>query len=68
MEWTESIRRSIEFIEKHLTENISAADIASEVFISPYYFQKAFSILTGYTVGEYIRNRRLYLAALDIAA
>lgn len=68
MEWTESIRRAIEYIEQHLTEDIHAEDVAARVYISPFYFQKGFSILTGYTVGEYIRNRRLYLAALDIAA
>ena len=43
-------------------------DVAEEVHISSYYLQKGFSIMTGYTISEYIRCRRLYLAALDVIA
>lgn len=47
-------------------EDIGPEDVAAEVFMSPFYFQKGFKIMTGYSVGEYIRNRRLYLAALEV--
>ncbi len=66
MEWTESIRSAIEFIENHLLEQIVAEDIANEVHISSFYLQKGFKFMTGYSIGEYIRCRRLYLAALDV--
>lgn len=36
------------------------------VHLSPFYFQKCFKMVTGYTVGEYLRNRRLYLAGLEV--
>lgn len=66
MEWTESLQKSIRYMETHLLEDISTEDIAKEVCMSPFYFQKAFKIMTGYSVAEYIRNRRLYLAAMDV--
>ena len=42
-------------------------DVAKEVYISPFYFQKGFSLLCGFTVSEYIRNRRLSLAGNELA-
>ncbi len=66
MEWLESIRTAIEYIENHLEEDISGQDAAEQVFLSPYFLQKGFSLLTGYGIGEYIRSRRLYQAALDL--
>ena len=47
-------------------EDIPAADVAEAVHMSSFYFQRGFKIVTGYTVGEYLRNRRLYLAGLDV--
>ncbi len=69
MTWLENLSRSVSYIEEHLDdETLCVDDVAREAFISPFYFQKGFSIVTGYSVGEYIRNRRLYQAALEIAA
>lgn len=68
MEWTESLKRSINFMEHHLLENIGPDDVAAEVHFSSFYLQKSFRIMTGYSIGEYIRYRRLYLAALDVIA
>lgn len=66
MEWTESIRRAIDYMEAHLTEDITAEDVAESVHMSSFYLQRGFKIMTGYSIGEYMRCRRLYLAALDI--
>lgn len=68
MEWAESLRAAIDYMEEHLLENVRAEDVAAVVHISPFYLQKGFRILTGCSMGEYIRSRRLYLAALDIRA
>jgi len=65
MEWLGSIKGSIDYIEKHLLEDISAQDVAKEQNMSPFYLQQGFRLMTGYTIGEYIRNRRLYLAGLE---
>lgn len=66
MEWITSIRTAIDYMEDHLTDNISAQDVADRVFLSPFFLQKGFSLMTGYGIGEYIRNRRLSLAAVDL--
>ena len=66
MEWLTSIRKAIDYMEEHLEDNISVQDVADQVFISSFFFQRGFSVMTGYGLGEYIRNRRLYRAALDI--
>ena len=66
MEWLTAIRKSIDYMETHLEQNISTQDVAEEVGISPYLFGKGFSVMTGYSVSEYIRGRRLYLAALTL--
>lgn len=67
MEWTNAIQSAIDFMEQHITENISAEDVASHVHISSFYFQKGFRMLCGFSVIEYIRKRRLALAGGDLA-
>ena len=66
MEWLSAIRTAIDYMEKHLTDDISAQDAAGQVFLSPFFLQRGFSLMTGYGIGEYLRNRRLYQAALDL--
>ncbi len=66
MEWLTCIRRAINYMENHLDDDIRVQDVAREVYISPFFLQKGFSLMTGYGIGEYIRNRRLYQAALDL--
>lgn len=67
MEWAESISKAIEYMEENITENISVEDVAKHVNISAFYFQKGFSLLCGYTITEYIRNRRLALAGAELS-
>ncbi|WP_426348704.1 AraC family transcriptional regulator [Alloiococcus sp. CFN-8] len=67
MEWTEAISKAIDYIENHITEDIDVDDVAMEVNISSFYFQKGFSLLCGFTIMEYIRNRRLALAGSELA-
>ena len=66
MNWIESISRAIEYIEKNLKEDLSIEDIASYSHISSFYFQKGFSIICGYGIGEYIKNRRLSCAGKEV--
>lgn len=67
MEWITGIQRAIDYIEDHLDTQIDYEQAAKESFSSPYHFQRVFSILSGYTLGEYIRNRRLSLAGAELA-
>ncbi|MBR4456453.1 MAG: AraC family transcriptional regulator [Solobacterium sp.] len=66
MEWLASIRAAIDYMEKHLEDSISAQDVADQVYLSPFFLQRGFLLMTGCGIGEYIRNRRLYQAALDL--
>ena len=66
MEWMKAIGDAVDYIETHITEDISTETVAKHVNISPFYFQKGFSMLCGYTVTEYIRNRRLALAGGEL--
>ena len=68
MEWIESLKITLDMIESSLDGETDTAKIASAVFMSPFYLQKGFAIITGYTMGEYIRNRRLYEAARDLVS
>lgn len=61
MEWVKGLNEAINYIEDHLLEALTCEEIASHVHISNFHFQRCFSLLTGITVGEYIRNRRLSL-------
>lgn len=68
MEWMKVIGDAIDYIETHITEELSTEAVAKHVCISPFYFQKGFGMLCGYTVSEYIRNRRLALAGGELTA
>ncbi|MBP3667282.1 MAG: helix-turn-helix domain-containing protein, partial [Clostridia bacterium] len=67
MDWITGMQKAIDYIEAHLTEEIDYERVAAESFSSSYHFQRVFSILCGYTLGEYIRLRRLTLAGAELA-
>ena len=64
--WIEGFQESIDFIEKNLTEELDIEDIAAKAALSPFYYQRIFGALCGVTVGEYIRARRMTLAAQEL--
>lgn len=68
MDWLASLRGAIEYMEEHLQEPVTPEDVGRAVSISPFYLQKGFQILTGCSLGEYMRCRRLYMAAMDLLA
>lgn len=68
MNWTEGIQKAVDYIEEHITETVNYDTVAAQSFSSSYHFQRVFSIICGFTVGEYIRRRRLTLAGEELAA
>ncbi len=66
MEWMAIIGNSIQYMEDHITEDITVESVAKSVGVSSFYFQKGFAMLCGFSVSEYIRNRRLALAGNDL--
>ena len=68
MGWIENISEAICYIEENITEDLTIEKIAQRALISPYYFQKGFAMLCGFTVGDYIRQRRLTLAGSELVS
>ena len=66
MDWITGMQKAIDYIEANLTEEIDYEKVAAQSFFSSYHFQRVFSILCGYTLGEYIRLRRLSLAGTEL--
>lgn len=67
-DWNEGIANAIEYIESNLTERIDIEDVARRAYVSSFYFQKIFTALCGFSPSEYIRNRRLTLAAQELCS
>ena len=66
MGWVESLQRAIDFMEEHLLEDVLIEEIAREGNASVFHFQRTFAILTDMSVADYLRQRRLTLAAKEI--
>ena len=60
------LQQAILFMEQHLLEDINYEDVAKSIYMSSYNFHRTFSFMTGMTVGEYIRSRRLSLAGQEL--
>lgn len=52
----------IEYINEHLTENLDIDALANQFYLSKYYMMRLFKDETGFTIGNYIGNKRLLLA------
>ncbi|WP_457943441.1 AraC family transcriptional regulator [Caproiciproducens sp. LBM24188] len=68
MGWIEGIGDAIRYIEENITEDLTVEEIAKRAMVSPFYFQKGFAMLCGFTVAEYIRRRRLTLAGSELVS
>lgn len=66
MNWIQCLSKAIHYIENHLTDDIDIDEVSRRSYASSSHFQLIFHLVTGMTVGEYIRNRRLILAAQDL--
>lgn len=66
MNQVDSLQNGIDYIENNLIGEISNENLQFAASMSVTQFQKTFLSITGYTVGEYIRNRRLTLAAFEL--
>ena len=60
------IQQAICYMEQHICEPIQYADVAESVHMSNYNFHRTFSFIVGMTAMEYIRKRRLTLAAQEL--
>ena len=65
--WMEGFQDSIDLMEQTLTDEPDIETIAGKAALSPFYYQRIFSALCNMTVSEYIRARRMTLAAQELA-
>jgi len=66
LNWIQSLSTAVDYIESHLTEHLDIDAIAAHAYTSSSHFQFIFHVVMGMTIGEYIRNRRLSLAAQEL--
>lgn len=66
MEWIERLNDAISYIEEHLTDNIDYEQLGRIACCSSYHFQRMFTYMAGIPLSEYIRRRRMSLAAVDL--
>ncbi|GIP19985.1 AraC family transcriptional regulator [Paenibacillus sp. J22TS3] len=66
MNTLENLNQAMNYIEDHLLEEIDLKEAAKHAFCSEYHFTRMFSFLAGVTLSEYIRRRRLTLAAFEL--
>lgn len=67
MDWITGIQKAIDYVEAHIMEPIDFEEAAKRAYASSFHFQRVFSVLCGFTLGEYIRARRLTLAGNELA-
>jgi len=66
MDWIMGIQRALDYTDAHLTDEVDYEAAAEEAASSVFHFQRMFTMLCGFTLGDYIRMRRLSLAAEDL--
>ncbi|MEH7330962.1 AraC family transcriptional regulator [Priestia megaterium] len=66
MDSLKNMNRALHYIEENLTNDIDFKEVARLALCSEYHFKRMFSFLAGITLSEYIRRRRLTLAAFEL--
>ena len=67
MDWVTRMNRALDYIEEHLTEETHYDAISRAALTSAYHFPRMFAAVTDLTLSEYIRRRRLSMAARDLS-
>ena len=65
-EYTRRMHRVVAYIDARLDEDLPLADLAAQAHFSAFHFHRLFSAWMGETLGEYLRRRRLEVAALRL--
>jgi len=66
MDLLERMNGALSYIEENLMDEIDFKEVARRAYCSEYHFKRMFSFLAGVTLSEYIRRRRLTLAAFEL--
>ncbi|PFC89566.1 AraC family transcriptional regulator [Bacillus anthracis] len=66
MDSLKNMNAAMQYIENNLTDEIDFKEVAKIAYCSEYHFKRMFSFLAGVSLSEYIRCRRLTLAAFEL--
>ena len=66
MDWIERLNEAIRYIEENLTGEIEYEKLGQIACCSAYHFQRMFAYIAGIPLAEYIRKRKMSLAAVDL--
>ena len=66
MEWIERLNAAINYMEEHMRDDIDYEEVAKIACCSTYHFQRMFAYMANIPLSEYIRRRRMSLAAVDL--
>lgn len=66
MEWIERLNSAVNYIEENIIENINLEEVSKIACCSTYHFQRMFAYIADIPLSEYIRRRRMSLAAVDL--
>lgn len=67
MNWIQGVQRAIDYVEANIMEEIDFEEVAKQAYSSSFHFQRVFGILCGFSLGDYIRMRRLSLAGEELS-
>lgn len=66
MDWIKNLNNALDYIESSLDKEFDVNQAARLAVCSPFHFQRMFTYISGQTLGEYIRRRKMTLAAFDL--
>jgi AraC family transcriptional regulator len=66
MEWIERLNSAVNYIEANIKETIDLEEVSKIACCSTYHFQRMFAYIADIPLSEYIRRRRMSLAAVDL--
>ncbi|PGZ09950.1 AraC family transcriptional regulator [Bacillus cereus] len=66
MDSLKNMNAAMQYIEDNLTDEIDFKEVARLALCSEYHFKRMFSFLAGISLSDYIRCRRLTLAAFEL--
>ena len=66
MDWLDRMNDAVNYLEGNLSEEIDFSKAAKIACCSVYHFQRIFTFAAGMTLSEYVRQRRMTLAAFEL--
>jgi len=68
LDYIEILQEMLQYIDTNIKEKLSVEKLAARAGFSPYHFCRVFQWEVGYSIMEYVRNRRLFYAASELTS